>query len=79
MAVAVPADLQTFLDGPHAAVRARVREWLADNPPRPAPLDPTATSVRGLEVERGGEDELPRVDDAVLPGSVGHDRADLFG
>ena len=34
MAVAAPPDLRTFLDGPHAPVRARVREWLADNPPR---------------------------------------------
>jgi acyl-CoA oxidase len=34
MAVVAPPDLQTFLDGRHADVRARVREWLAENPLR---------------------------------------------
>jgi hypothetical protein len=31
-----PAELQRFLDGPHGAVRERVREWIArdGNAPR---------------------------------------------
>jgi acyl-CoA oxidase len=73
MAVAAPADLQGFLDGPHAHARARVREWLAENPPRAdLPLERhreqvlawarelagRGETVAGYPREYGGEDDL---------------------
>src|SRR4051812_39657273 len=73
MAVAAPADLQTFLDGPHAQVRQRVREWLAENPPpydlgidehreqvlrRAKDLAGLDETTAGFPREYGGQDDL---------------------
>jgi acyl-CoA oxidase len=73
MAVAAPPGLTTFLDGPHAAVRDRIREWLADNPPRVAlPIEEhreqvlawakelagRGETVAGYPSEYGGRDDL---------------------
>jgi acyl-CoA oxidase len=73
MSVAAPPDLTAFLGGPHAAVRERVREWLADNPP---PYDLSVEdhraqvlawakelagrgeTIAGYPREYGGEDDL---------------------
>src|SRR4051794_5892101 len=59
MAVAAPPELlKTFLDGPHAAVRDRVRDWLADNPPRPAlPLEEHREQVLARAKELAGRGE----------------------
>src|SRR5215218_2296933 len=73
MAVAAPADLQSFLDGPHAPVRDRVRDWLSENPPpydlpleehreqvlrRAKDLATRGETVAGYPREYGGEDDL---------------------
>src|SRR3954470_15084925 len=58
MSVAASTDLKSFLDGPHAAVRDRVRDWLSENPPRPdLPLEEHREQVlaRAKELSRLGE------------------------
>src|ERR1044071_7457447 len=73
MSVAVHSNLGGFLDGPHAAVRDRVREWLSENPPKSdLPLEEHRAQVlawakdlaqmrettAGYPSEYGGADDL---------------------